>query len=52
MIDALSLLYTINLFYYVQRMFLFCFCLVSLMAINLSVQHDGEFLPGIILLTQ
>ena len=48
------LLYIItNLFYYVLKlMFLFCFCLVSIVAINVSVQHDGGFLPGIILLTQ
>ena len=30
-------------------MFLFCFCLVSLHG---DVQHNGGFLPGIIMLTQ
>ena len=38
--------------YTTVKMFLFCFCLVSLLAINVSVQHNGVFLPGIILLTQ
>ena len=31
-----------------QNVFVWCPC----MAINVSVQHNGEFLPGIILLTQ
>ena len=44
---ALLLYININIFYHVLKMFLFCFCLVSL-----SVQHNGGFLPDIILLTQ
>ena len=51
---ALLLLYIIIIFfYYVLKMFFFCYCLVSLyMVINLSVQHNGRFLPGTIMLTQ
>ena len=42
----------INLFYYVLKMFLFVFVWCPCMAINVSVQHNGGFLPGIIMLTQ
>ena len=43
----------INLFYYVLKLLLFCFCLVSLHGdYNVSAHHNGGFLPGIILLTQ
>ena len=51
---ALLLYININLLYYVLKMFLFCFCLVSLpcMAINVSVQQNSGFLPGIMLLTR
>ena len=43
-----------NLFYYVLKMFLFYFFVwCPCMAITVSViQHNGGFLPGIILLTQ
>ena len=33
-------------------MFLYCFVRCPCMAINVSVQHNGGFLPDIILLTQ
>ena len=43
----------INLFMYYNTMVLFCFVWCLCMAINVSgVQHNGGFLPGIILLTQ
>ena len=49
---AVGALYIIiNLFYYVLKMFLFC-CLASLHGENVSVQHNGGFLLGVILLTQ
>ena len=37
----------INLFYYELKMFCFVFVLCPSMAINVSVQHNGGFLPGI-----
>ena len=42
----------INLFYYILKMFLFCFFWCPCMAINVSVQHNNGFSPGIILLIQ
>ena len=52
-IDALVLLHIItNLFYYVLKMFCFVFVWCPCTAINASVQHNGGFLPEIILLTQ
>ena len=42
----------INLFNYVLRWFCFVFLSCLCMAIIVSVQHDSEFLPDIMLLTQ
>ena len=41
----------VNLFYDVLKCFCFVFVWCPYMAVNVSVQHDGGFLPGIILLT-
>ena len=35
-----------------SKIILFCFVWCPCMAINVSAQHNGEFLPSIILLTQ
>ena len=53
-VDALLLLLyiIINLFYHVLKKFCFVFVWCPCMAINVSVQHNVGFLPGIILLTQ
>ena len=48
---ALLLYIVLNIFNYVLE----CFCFLSgvpAMEITVSVQHNGGFLPGIILLTQ
>ena len=42
----------INPINYVLKLFCFVLVCCSCMAINVSVQHNGGFLPGIILLTQ
>ena len=44
---ALLLFNIVNLFYYVLKMFLFVFVWCPCMAIDVSVQHNGGFLPGI-----
>ena len=50
---ALLLLYIIrNMFNYVLKYFCFVFVWYTCMAINVSVQHNGRFLPGTIMLTQ
>ena len=48
----LYIIRAINLFYYVLKMFCFVFVWCPCMAINVSVQYNGGFLLGIILLTQ
>ena len=48
----LHIIMKFNLFYYALKMFLFCSVCCACMAVNVSVQHNGGFLPGIILLTQ
>ena len=52
-IHPINVYYYLSIFYYVLQCF-FCFVFVwfPCMAINASVQHNGGFLPGIILLTQ
>ena len=44
----------ITVYYFIMCSKCFCFVFVwcPCMAINVSVQHNGGFLPGIILLTQ
>ena len=42
----------LSIFYYVLQWFCFVFVWCPCMAINVSVQDNGGFLPGIILLTQ
>ena len=47
-LEALLLLNIINLFYYVLKMFCFVFVWCPCMAIDVSVQHNGGFLPDIL----
>ena len=49
---ALLLYIIINLLNYVLHCFCFVFVWCPYMTINVSVQHNGGFLPDIILLTQ
>ena len=49
---ALLLHLIINQFLYVLKCFCFVFVWCPCMAINVSVQHNGGFLPDITLLTQ
>ena len=54
--DCVVMCNLINTHTHTLKMFLFCFCLVSLCIsikyLVVSVQHNGGFLPDIILLTQ
>ena len=47
-LEALLLFNIINLFYYVLKYFCFVFVWCPCMAIDVSVQHNGGFLPGIL----
>ena len=47
-LEALLLFNIINLFYYVLKMFCFVFVWCPCLAIDVSVQHNGGFLPGIL----
>ena len=47
-LEALLLFNIINLFYCVLKTFLFVFVWCPCMAIDVSVQHNGGFLPGIL----
>ena len=47
-LEVLILFNVINLFYYVLKMFCFVFVWCPCMSIDVSVQHNGGFLPGIL----
>ena len=47
-LEALLLFNIISLFNYVLKMFCFVFVYCPCMAIDVSVQHDGRFIPDIL----
>ena len=46
--EALLLFNIMNLFYYVLKVFCFVLVWCPYVAIDVSVQHNGGFLPGIL----